>query len=261
MKISNWTGLHWVNHYHQEANRHPRNMVVPPSMERVELLTGGRGWILHEGAWKEVLPGDLIWNAPGDPTIGRSDFENPYRCLSVTLFSKKRQGSGMPRFSRWPDLAAIEAFTREMSGLFLEEEFDRQTLFEAVVSQLVLRVRVHAQIEGREDLPAPLRAVLQRLEADFASPCRVEDLAETAGWSVAHLHEVFRRHLQVSPHQMVMRLRLRAVRERLASTTQPVKQIAAECGFSDAAALANFFKSETGLTPGAYRNRCRRGLG
>lgn len=261
MKISSWTGLHWVNHYHQKPNRHPVNMVLPDYRERVELMTGGRGWILHEGAWREVLPGDLIWNAPGDSTIGRSDFENPYRCLAVTLYAKKRKGSGTPRLSRWPDLAAVEAFTREMSKLFLDEDFERETLFEAVVSQLLLRVRMHARGEGREELPAPLRTVLQRLETDFAGPCRVEDLASLAGWSVAHLHEVFRRHLGVTPHQMVMRLRLRAVRERLASTTEPVKQIAAECGFADSAALANFFKAGTGVTPGAYRARCRRGLG
>lgn len=260
MKISNWTGLHWVNHYHQVHNRHPANMIVPDFMERVELVTGGKGWILSQGEWREICPGDLIWNAPGDQTIGRSDFENPYRCLAVTLFAKKRKGSGMPRFSRWPDLASVEAFTREMSGLFLEEDFDRETLFIAVMSQLLLRVRMHAREEGREELPAPLRMVLQRLENDFAGPCRVEDLADVAGWSVAHLHEIFRKHLKVSPHQMVMRLRLRVVRERLASTTQPVKRIAAECGFADSAALANFFKSATGLTPGAYRDRSRHGL-
>jgi AraC-like DNA-binding protein len=261
VKISNWTGLQWVNHYHQEPNRHPVNMVIPDFKERVEIVTGGRGWILHQNDWREIFPGDLIWNSPGDHTIGRSDFENPYRCLAVTLFAKKKRGSGMPRFSRWPDLEAVGVFTREMSGLFLDEDFDREILFEAIVSQLLLRVRMHARKEGREELPAPLRMVLQRLEASSARPCRVEELAAVAGWSVAHLHEVFKRYLNASPHQMVMRLRLRAVRERLASTTQPVKQIAVECGFADSAALANFFKSATGLTPGAFRDQSRHGLG
>lgn len=235
-------------------------MTIPPFFERVELLTGGRGWIFHEGDWREVFPGDLIWNQPGDQTIGRSDFENPYRCLAVTLRTKKRRGTGMPRFSRWPDLTAVEAFTQEMSGLFLEEDFDRQTLFESITGQLLLRVQVHARGRDRAELPVPVRAVLGQMETNFSAACRIEELAFTAGWSVAHLHEVFRRHLNCTPHQMVMRLRLRAVRERLASTNQPIKQIAAECGFADSAALANFFKSGTGLTPGAYRDHCRRAL-
>lgn len=260
VKISDWTGLHWVNHYHQQANRQPSPITIPVYFERVELMTGGRGWIFHQGDWREVLPGDLIWNRPGDQTISRSDFENPYRCLAVTLGARRRRGSGMPRLTRWPDLDAVQAFALEVSRLFLDEEMDRGALFEYVASQLLLRATLHARHEGKEELPAPLRAVLRHMEENFAATCPIEELAAVSGWSVAHLHELFRKHLKTTPHQMIMRLRMRAIRERLASTNQPIKQVAGECGFADSAALANFFKAETGETPGAYRIRCRRSL-
>lgn len=247
-----------LNHYQQPAGAHPSWFVLPPFYERVELMTGGRGWIRHGEDWREVIPGDLIWNKPGDSTIGRSDFADPYQCLAVNFTCTRKSGSGMPRFSRWPDLEEARAFTRECVRLFLDEEFDRRALFEYVAGQLLFRVRLHVHEEGRRELPPPLRAVLQKIERDYASSCRLGELAEVAGWSVAHLHAVFRRHLQTSPHRMLRRLRLRAARERLASTNQPMKQIAIECGFSDPAAFAHAFKAETGVTPGKYRERSLR---
>jgi AraC-like DNA-binding protein len=250
--------LHAVGHYHQTPGMHPAPILIPPLYERVELVTAGRGWVRHHGGWREVVPGDLIWNRPGDETIGRSDFKSPYHCLFVHLVSRKRAGLGMPRFSRWRDLAAVRAFTEESAQLFLREDLDRHSLRDYVVGQLVLRVRLHAEEFEREERPQPLQAAVEFLERHFAETCRIDEIAAEAGWSVTHLHEMFQRHLQTSPHRMLVQLRLRAARERLASTDQPMKQIGFECGFTDAAAFAKVFKTNVGMTPGGYRARYRR---
>jgi AraC-like DNA-binding protein len=257
VKISNWKRLEWVSHYRQEEGRHPQPIMVSAPLCRVELLTGGRGWVEDGGQWREVLPGDLIWNWPGDSTIGRSDFQNPYRCLAVTLVGRRSLPREVPRFSRWPDLEAVQAFTREAVELFHEETFDRLALLEHVVGNLLFRVRHDGHTGERKKLPLQIQAVLDRIESDPASPCRVEELAAVAECSVAHLHESFRRQLQVTPHQMVLRVRLRTACKTLASTNHPMKQIAVECGFADAAAFGNAFKAGMGLTPGAYRERSR----
>lgn len=255
MKISNWKRLSWINHYHQPAGRQPNPLPLPPYHERVEVMTGGRGWIRHEGEWREVSAGDIIWNKPSDLTIGRSDPDNPYHCLAVTLVSRTRKGSDVPRFSRWPDIGGVRAFTREVARLFLDDGFDRQALFEHVAGQLLFRVRLHLHRPERSDLPPQIVQVVKEIEKNYASPCRLDELAAMVGWSVAHLHQVFREKLNTTPHRMIIRLRLRAARERLVSTNQPVKQIAFECGFLDAAAFVHAFKAGTGMTPGQYRAR------
>jgi len=257
VKTSNWTRLIFVSHFHQAHGRNPKAFPLPPFHERVEVVTGGRGAIRDGGRWRDVEPGDLIWNGPGDETIGRSDFADPYRCLAVMLACRRRNGTGMPRFSRWADIDEILAFTHECVRLQRDEAFDREALREYVLSRLVFRVRLHQHEAGRNELPAPLLAALRKLEEDHGGPCRLTDLAEVSGWSAAHLHEMFRRHLQTTPHQMLMRLRLRKARERLVSTSQPVKQVAVECGFSDPAAFANAFRARVGVTPGEYRQQFR----
>lgn len=241
--------------YQQPAGVHPDPMAIPTFYERVELVTSGHGWIRHEDEWREVRPGDLLWNGPGDETIGRSDFQNPYQCLAVHLISRKRQGEGLPRFSHWADIDEVRAFTSESVRLFWAEDFPRDALLDYVLSRLLFRMRLHGFEAGRRDLPAPLRAVLRRMEKQLAAACPLADLAAEAGWSVSHLHEVFRRHLEASPHQVLIRFRLRAAKERLASSHQPIKQIAVECGFTDAAAFSNAFRSGVGMTPGEYRER------
>ncbi|MEO8204804.1 MAG: AraC family transcriptional regulator [Chthoniobacterales bacterium] len=247
--------LEGAYNYIQSKGKNPPRLELPPYYERIELVTAGRGWIQDEGTWREVVPGDLIWNRPGQQTIGRSDFDNPYRCLAVTLVTHKKSGLGIPRYSHWAQLKEVVSFSREVVNLFGNESCDRSVLRNYLVSNLLLRVELHHHKTGWENMPDPVRKVLEWMEVNYLSPCKIQDLAKIAGWSPPYLHDAFQRHLHTTPHQIIMRLRLRAVCERLVSTTQPIKQIAVECGFTDASTLAHAFKSGMGVTPKAYRQR------
>jgi len=244
-----------IYHFTQPPGEHPRPITIPRGYERVELVTAGRGWIKEADDWREVLPGDLVWNQHGDETIGRSDFQNPYACLSITLISKSPRGSGMPRCSRWPDLESVRGFTEEVGRLFADEHFDRRILSQYIVGTLFFRATVHLGEEVREIVPPSVRAALDFMEEWYAKPCLLADLARAAGCSIPHLHDLFRKNLGESPHQWLVRRRLRSAREKLVATRQPVKQIALECGFRDTAAFTNSFKAHTGLPPTRYRER------
>ena len=252
------TALEDLSHYHQRHGAHPVPAKIPPYYERVELMTGGRGWIGDAGTWREVLPGQLIWNKPGDHTIARSDFENPYRCLAVTFVSKRRAGLGLPRFAQVANLEEVVNFTVEAVKLFQDEAFDREVLRDYLLGRLLFWIELHQYQSKRTEFPAPIQASLEWIEKHFAEPCPIAELARQAGWSAPHFHEAFRQHLGTTPHKVLARHRLRAARERLVSTSQPVKRIATECGFADASALIHAFKAEVGLTPSAYRKRYMR---
>ena len=247
--------LEHLGHFHHSAGKHPTHSITTPSYhERVELVTGGRGWILHGNEWREVVPGDLIWNAPGDPTIGRSDIENPYHCLSALFRVRRSKGMGVPRFSKWPDIEVINSFANETPPLMMDETFDRQLLRDYVFSRLLFQVRLSEKASRATQYPPPIRAVMARIERDFSHSLLLDDLAHEAGWSVPHLHAEFRKHVQTTPHKLLIQKRMRVARERLISTSEPVKSIAVECGFSDMAAFGHAFKAHTGQTPSAYRD-------
>jgi AraC-like DNA-binding protein len=92
------------------------------------------------------------------------------------------------------------------------------------------------------------------LVENFASDVGLEELAEVAGLSRAHLIRAFRKEFQITPHSFLTDIRIREARKRLRRGGQPA-EIALECGFADQAHFTRHFKSRTGLTPGQYRAR------
>lgn len=246
--------LQVVAHYHQPADRQPKPRKAEPWQEIVELVTTGRGWLqMKRGEWRKVGPGDLLWHGPGEYTIGRSDDRNPYRCLAATFKVTGRKGAGLPRISHWPDLAAVRQLTTEVVGAFYEAQPDRAAVGHYLYSVLWYRARRHLRAGRLDDFPSQLREAMEILDHDTAGRVSLPELAQRVGWSLPHLHAMFRVHLEVAPHQWQLRRRLRRAQERLLGTSDSIKEIAHDLGFHDSAALVRAFKKFSGCTPGFYR--------
>jgi transcriptional regulator GlxA family with amidase domain len=71
--------------------------------------------------------------------------------------------------------------------------------------------------------------------------------------SLSHFCRLFRNSFGVSPHNYVMRTRLKRAKALMLSTSTPLGQIAADCGFVDQAHLSRLFRRHVGDTPGAWR--------
>lgn len=247
--------LHSVSHYHQQEGMHPRADTLQPKRFCLELVTGGRGWVDVDGQWIEVTPGHLLWNGPGTQTIGRSDFGNPYSCLSVRFSCTAHVENFPPRLSRWEEIDEVRRFTREMVRLYADDSFDPHVLLHYIVSRLHFQAMLHLHAQARRGLPVELSRVVDILDQHYAEPLRMDQLARGAGWSVAHLHDRFKEHLGLTPHQALIRRRIQAAREILASTHDPIKSVASQCGFSTATAFCVQFKKSMQLSPKEYRQR------
>lgn len=245
-----------IAHYHQPPGVHPTANTLPAGRECVELVTGGEGALWHDERWVAVGAGDLLWHMPGEQTIGRSRFDDPYRCLAVRLtVPPGGTGRRVPRLSRWDDLDDVRAFTRTAVRYFVDERFDRDALLAYVFGRLLFQARLHHHLAPAPDTPIQLRRALRAIDSGYGQQLLLTDLAALAGCSVPHLHALFRRHFGTSPHQFLIQRRLRAARERLVATDQPVKRIAADCGFADAPGFCRLFRRVVGCSPGEHRRR------
>lgn len=244
-----------VSHYHQRAGCHPVPVRFEKNHQCVELITGGRGWVQIEGTWKEVVAGDLLWHVPGDFTIGRSDFQNPYRCLAVRFIDGKNPKRRAPRLTRWEEIDEVRLFTHQVVRLHADDAFDSRVLLRYILSRLHFQAELFRRVQRERGLPAELQQVLEMVNRRYAEPLRLEELARGAGWSVPHLHDRFKERLGLSPHQALIRRRLQVARELLASTNDPIKSVAAKCGFPTSSAFCVQFKKATRHSPKEYRER------
>ncbi len=79
----------------------------------------------------------------------------------------------------------------------------------------------------------------------------IDELAEVVAQSASHFPRVFRRTVGLSPHQYVVRLRLRRARD-LISAGLPVAEAAISSGFVDQSHLSSWVRRIHGTTPGRW---------
>jgi len=262
------TGLIAATLYQQRPGRHPGPdstgkqpgfWQLEQGKELVELVTAGRGWIRVNGnEWQEVTPGALLWHVPGDQTIARSDWDNPFQCLALAFETKQNQnGRRTARLAWWKDMEEVEKFSREVVHWYFDARIDRKTLLHYAYGRLLFQSQLWQRIEDQSELPLKLREAVEWITQHCTEKFTLSTVARIVGWSAPHLHEMFRLKLEVTPHQFVLAKRIRIAKERLAASDDPIKKIAADCGFSTTAIFCHVFKSRIGVTPLAYRKQER----
>ena len=95
--------------------------------------------------------------------------------------------------------------------------------------------------------------VLRYMAAHSAAPHRISGLARMARLSPYHFLRSFKITTGVTPHQWLLRARLRAAAEKLAATKTPVTDIALDVGFEDLSNFTRTFRAEFGASPREYR--------
>lgn len=84
------------------------------------------------------------------------------------------------------------------------------------------------------------------------APLTLRSLAQEAGLSPYHFLRSFERLTGVTPHQYVLRARLREAALRLVEPGK-ILEIALDCGFSDVSNFNRAFRAEFGVSPRTFR--------
>jgi AraC-like DNA-binding protein len=95
---------------------------------------------------------------------------------------------------------------------------------------------------------------------DYRDSITVSEMARRAHLSVSQLRREFVRLFGLTPAEYVLKVRLLMARQRLEQTTEPVGNIAHECGFYDQSHFNRAFRAALGIRPLEYRRRFGPGL-
>jgi AraC family transcriptional regulator len=133
-------------------------------------------------------------------------------------------------------------------GLMEEIALDLAGRVISIASDTVQRVRTEeVRNAGR------IAHVLRRMDASSDQIGSIADLAREAGLSPFHFLRAFKRATGITPHQWLLRTRLRKAVERLVTCRDPITEIALDVGFDDLSNFIRSFRAEFGVSPREYR--------
>ena len=100
---------------------------------------------------------------------------------------------------------------------------------------------------------ARVSGAVRTIDDDPHEQLTLETLATETGLSPYHFLRTFERVTGVTPHQYVLRARLRKAALRLADGAERITDVAFDCGFGDISNFNRAFRGEFGVSPHAFR--------
>ena len=213
-----------------------------------------------------MVPGAFLLGNPGDSFVCRHDHGRGDRCLAFSyapgFFEELGSdlGVGRPRFGspRVPPLRDVtrlsaRAFTLLASPDAMAAE---QLAIDVASAALTIERGVPtAQPEIGAGAMARVSRVVRMAEHEPDASLSIAALARVARLSPFHFIRTFEAVLGTTPHQFLMRLRLRRAAVRLRTTDVNITDIAFASGFGDISNFVRGFRREFGITPSEYRQR------
>ena len=225
---------------------------TPAGTEKIELITAGS--VYHDAVEGEILalPGAVFWHLPGERTVHRYPPASAYECLCINLLPAARPTRLVPRYTRWDDVPAAQAFAREIIDYAAAGQLQHPAFGAYIYHRFFWNALAHGA-STKHSGPSPLVDACAFIRANIAEDLTVEAVARTIGISGPHLHHLFRLHLHRTPHGFILEERFQKACKLLRGTRLQSKEIAYQCGFRDAAEFSRTFRRFAGCSPREYR--------
>lgn len=135
----------------------------------------------------------------------------------------------------------------------LDEKCD-ETVFTCCFFQLLIYLRDYSSghITNRND---SLTRTIDFINRSYAFPITLDDVSAGVHMSKYYLCRRFKEALGVTIMEYLLKTRIAAAKNFLASDRISISEIAEKCGFSSTSYFSQIFKKSTGFTPIRYRNR------
>lgn len=225
--------------------------------------SGSFGYCTH-GRSFELVAGAVLTGQPGDEFVCTHDHVCGDECTSVHLTPSLADALGgnpeIWRAGSLPPLAELmvlgeltQAAARGASDVGPDE------------AGLLFAARFVDLVRGRRRTPVAVRAPDRRraveaaiwIDARSHEPIDLDGAAKAVGLGSFHFLRLFARVLGVTPHQYLVRSRLRHAARLLAEDARPITDVAFDVGFGDLSNFVRTFHRAAGVSPRGFRRAAR----
>jgi len=234
------------------------------SQPTIAIVVGGTFQYRSSTGRALMTPGSLLLGNTGDCFTCGHEHGTGDRCIAFSyapaLFERlANQVAHSARFRvpRLPPLRASAPLVARVStilaglGPMACEELTVEVVTQAIrIAQSVSRSRTGALASSL----ARVTRVVRMIENDADAPHDLNKLAQLARLSRYHFLRTFEELTGTTPHQYLLRVRLRRAAIQLRSESTRISDVAFECGFGDISNFNRTFRAEFGVNPRSYRS-------
>jgi AraC-like DNA-binding protein len=227
---------------------------------------GSFGCRVH-GRLFELVAGSILVGHPGDEYVCTHEHGGGDECLSFHLAPALVEALGY-RPEIWRSVCVPPLPQLMVLGELAQAVVEGTSDVGLDELGMMLAERLAALLSGRQLRPAEARPADRHraveaalwIDANAHEPIDLGSLAGMFRLSPFHFLRIFARVLGVTPHQYLIRSRLRRAARLLASDARPITDVALDVGFGDLSNFVRTFHRAAALSPRGFR-RAARGFG
>jgi len=242
-----WAPVDWLVNWHNHN-----------SWEFYLQLDGKTVWETEQGKQYPLDPGSFFAAAPRvKHRMHRPEKRHHYIFCGIKIpdFLKI---SGIPVMNIWKSNSCLTSdnaqtlagpFRQMIREVSMNLPFRSEGIRSSILSLILEATRLFSNNGIKPMIPLHHRAVeyaMHILETQYSEKWLLNDLAKLCAISPNHLVELFTKELGVSPHQYLIRQRVKAASDLLKKSDLSITQIALETGFSSSQHFAKAFRDATG---------------
>ena len=240
--------------YYNSTKKNVIPNIVPEDVFYIEIILDGE---VYSGEWGEqrvCKRGDILWHQAGEETIWRRTAPDREFSSFAIRFRKLENWKRPARFGQWYNMDNLNEFVIDAMRRAFDPEIDKKLLGSYLIHRLLWEFYI-STVSPKNDLPLPFAKVIALMQNEDMASMQISELAKTVELSEAHLHNMFRKYLNTTPHKYLLRQRLKRARVLLTGTNHTIKEICGMCGFNSVESFYRVFRNESGITPAQFRRR------
>ena len=212
----------------------------------------------------ELVAGSVLVGRPGDEYVCTHEHSGGDECLSFELAPALVDAIGAPD-AVWraggvpplPELMVLGELAQSAAEGASDVGLDEVGVtFASRFAELVSGRTPKRPEAGARDRRRAVEAALW-IDEHSDEPLDLESTARAAGLSAFHFLRLFANVLGVTPHQYLVRSRLRHAARLLADHDAPVTDVALDVGFGDLSNFVRTFHRAAGVSPRAFRQAAK----
>lgn len=226
-----------------------------------QYTVSGRGRLRYEGEEHDIPPGTaMCLQVPHDHAYFLPDDAPHWKFIYLTLYGTEltriwrdfiqHAGPLVPLDPAGPSLARASDILHRAFNKTIHSAFEASALVYTFIMTMAGEVLPERPDTG---VPEFMRRAVRYCLDHLDEPVTVDDMADAAGLSRYHFTRLFTARQGLSPARFMTHLRLREAVRLLQNEPLSIKEIAAQCGFSDPSYFCRVFRKTYQTSPQAFR--------